>query len=149
MRGGGVALGSGVVAQAGWADAFAVGSKPDCVSPVLEGMSDGACVNGDVLNAPFTPGVLASHLGRLGGIMKRPCQQQWWRVGRALVHHDFVLLSVHRCLVFVARAASVGLKGLADEARSSWVLTEALLTLGVDLSWLCRGREGKGGRCCS
>ena len=38
-------------AQGGWATAFTVGGKPDCVSRVLEGMSDGACVNRDVLNA--------------------------------------------------------------------------------------------------
>ena len=69
MRGGGVALGSGVVAQAGWVAAFVVVGKPHCTSRALEGMSDGACDNGDVLNALFTPGVLASHLRGLGGIM--------------------------------------------------------------------------------
>ena len=39
------------------------------------------------------------------------------------------------------------MKGLADRACAPWVLPNALLALGVVLSWFCYfGREGKEGR---
>ena len=64
----------------------------------------------DVLNAPSAPGVLASHLSGLGGIISRPGRRQWWQAGHASVHCELVLVSVLACLVFVAQAGAVMLK---------------------------------------